>query len=270
MTEAHGKYDTAAIMGGLYGAGIIGLKGAFDRLWAGKLHEDILQLFDEARAQGGLVARGPDRYYSEIHPERLRGFTDIIRHPWFVAVCKSVLGAEYKIVEVGYDMPGPGAQDQPWHRDFPSPEETRRGRRLNSLAFNITAVDCTRDLCPFEVAPGTQWDQWQGNQMFPPEQLYPRYAARGELKLPQMGDVSARTALMIHRGRKNWAAQSRPVLVVGVDAPDAKNSLRHDLQLSRPYYKNLTQAEARHFTCRVVDELQPIVQAHDIAELRAQ
>src|SRR3712207_8235174 len=35
----------------------------------------------------------------------------------------------------------PGAADQPWHRDFPAPEATTKGRRLNSLAFNLTAID---------------------------------------------------------------------------------------------------------------------------------
>jgi hypothetical protein len=269
MPSTEERYEVSEIMRGLYGPGIIGLKQAFDRYWVTALHEDIEQLFNEARQEGALVPRGPDRYYSEIHPERLRGFLDIVRHPWFVAVCEAVLGPDYKIVEVGYDMPGPGAQDQPWHRDFPSPEASLRGRRLNSLAFNITAVDCTKDLCPFEIAPGTQWDRWDGNEMFPPRSLYGRYEARAEIKLPQMGDISARTALMIHRGRKNLTDRSRPVLVVGVDAPDATNALRHDVQFTRPYYENLSAAEARHFTCRVVDELEPIVQAHDIEELRA-
>jgi hypothetical protein len=162
------------------------------------------------------------------------------------------------------------AQDQPWHPDFPSPEASFRGRRLNSLAFNITAVDCTRDLCPFEVAQGTQWDRWDGNEMFPPRSLYRRYEARAEIKLPQMGDMSARTASMIHRGRTNFTTRRRPVLVLGVDAPNATNPLRHDVQFTRRYYnENLSAAEAQHFTCRVVDELEPIIQAHDIEELRA-
>ena len=55
-------------------------------------------------------------------------------------------------------MPGPGAMHQPWHRDFATPLATTRGRRLNSLAFNITTVDVTPDLAPFEIAPGTQFD----------------------------------------------------------------------------------------------------------------
>ena len=32
------------------------------------------------------------------------------------------------------------------------------GRRLNSLAFNVTAVDVVPEMGPFEIAPGTQWD----------------------------------------------------------------------------------------------------------------
>ncbi len=34
-------YDTAAIMGGLYGDGIIALKGAFSREWVQALREDV-------------------------------------------------------------------------------------------------------------------------------------------------------------------------------------------------------------------------------------
>jgi hypothetical protein len=39
--------------------------------------------------------------------------------------------------------------------------------------------------------------------------------------MPQRGDISARSALTIHRGTANRSNEPRPVLVVGVDAPDA-------------------------------------------------
>ena len=84
--------------------------------------------------------------------------SDIATHPWFVAVCEAVLGPDYRIVEIGFDIPFPGAADQPWHRDFPAPEATLKGRRLNSLAFNLTAVDTGPEHGPFEIALGTQWD----------------------------------------------------------------------------------------------------------------
>jgi hypothetical protein len=269
-TPQAGQYDTAAIMGGLYGDGIIGLKGAFTRGFIGQLREDIDVLFEEARRQpGGALERGPNRYYVEIHPERLRGFLDIISHPWVVAVCRAVLGPDYRIVEAGFDVPGPGAMNQPWHRDFPVPPETLVGRRLNSLAFNLTTVDVSEDMGPFEIAPGTQWDSLEGGDpMFPPREQWPRYAARAQRKLPQMGDISARSALTIHRGTANHSGKSRPVFVLGVDAPDGCNAGKHDLQLTRDYYESLPDAWRRHITCRVVERLTPIAQAHAIEGLR--
>ncbi|MFN2567704.1 MAG: phytanoyl-CoA dioxygenase family protein [Gemmatimonadaceae bacterium] len=264
------QYDVATIMGGLYGDGIIGLKGAFDRGWVQELREDVDALFADAlRRPGGAVGRGPKRYYVEIHPERIRGFVDLVSHPWVVAVCASVLGPDYKIVEIGFDVPGPGAEHQPWHRDFPSPEATLVGRRLNSLAFNVTCVDVFEDMGPFEIAPGTQWDAPDGfeHEMFPPKSLYPRYEERAQRKMPKMGDISARSALTIHRGTPNRSNKSRPVLVLGVDAPDARNAERHDLQFTPAYYEALPEWLHRHLTCRVVDELKPIVQAHTIEGL---
>src|SRR4051794_9455050 len=123
-----GGYDTAEIMGGLYGEGIIALRGAFSRDWTEAMREDIETIFAEVRdLPGGALPRGPERYYAEVHPERIRGFPDIATHPWFVAVCEAVLGADYRMVEVGFDITFPGAAEQPWHRDFALPEATSVG-----------------------------------------------------------------------------------------------------------------------------------------------
>lgn len=269
--------DAATIMGGLYGAGIIACKGAFTRDWVAQLGVDLGVLFDEARRQpGGALERGPHRYYVEIHPERLHGFQDILMHPWFQAVCAAVLGPDYKVVEVGFDVPGPGAMLQPWHRDFAAPPATLIGRRLNSLAFNLTTVDVTEEMGPLEIAPGTQWDDFAAlgaasddkhAAMFPDAALWPRYQARRERKMPQMGDMSARSALTVHRGTANVSDRSRPVLVVGVDAPDGGNAAKHDLQLTRAYRAAMPEALLRHLHYRVVETLEPIVQAHTIAGL---
>lgn len=263
-------YDIADIMRGLYGDGIIGLKGAFERQWVHRLREDIDLLFDEAQQRpGGTLNRGPNRFYVEIAPQRIRGFVDLVTHPWVVAVCRSVLGPDYRIVEAGFDIPNPGALKQPWHRDFPAPPETLTGRRLNSLAFNITTVDVEEDMGPFEIAPGTQWDDLSafGDAMFPPKELHARYEERMQRKMPQMGDISARSALAIHRGTANRSNKPRPVFVLGVDAPDARNSERHDLQVTRAFHASLPEAVRRHLDCRIVDELTPLVQAHAISGL---
>jgi hypothetical protein len=262
--------DVAAIMGGLYGDGIIGLKRAFAPEWADRLREEIMSLFEEARAvPGGSLPRGPQRWYVEVQPERISGFVDIASHPWFVSVCEAVLGPDYRIVEVGFDIPFPGAADQPWHRDFPSPEATLRGRRLNSLAFNLTTVDTRPEHGPFEVAPGTQWDDIPGAKdgMFPDKSLWDRYISRATQKLPQRGDISARSALTIHRGTANRSNEARPVLVIGVDAPDATNAAHHDLQVTRAYVDTLPALVRDHLTYRVADELTQVIQHHVIEGL---
>ena len=264
------QYDVAKIMGGLYGDGIIGLKGAFSRQWAADMGEDLNRLFEEAlKRPGGAVGRGPKRYYVETHPENIRGFVELATHPWVVEVCETVLGPNYKIVEIGFDVPLPGAQIQPWHRDFPSPEDTLIGRRLNSLAFNLIAVDVYEDMGPFEIAPGTQWDEpiEFKHEMFPPQSYYPRYEERAQQKMPQMGDISARSALTIHRGTPNRSEKSRPVLVLGVDSPTAHNADHHDLQVTHRFFESLPDQVKNHLTYRLVDELEPIHQKHQIETL---
>jgi hypothetical protein len=263
-------HDVAAIMGGLYGDGIIGCKGAFTREWVARLAEDLAVAYTDALARpGGAVGRGPRRHYVEIHPEDIRGFVDLVTHPWIVAVSEAVLGPDWRVVEIGFDVPNPGAVDQPWHRDFPAPSETLVGRRLNSLAFNLTTVDVHADMGPFEVAPGTQWDDPSTFEhgMFPPRDLWPRYEERVQQKLPRMGDVSARSALTIHRGTANRSDRARPVLVLGVDAPDARNGERHDLQLTHAFHASLPTWLVPHLACRLVDTLEPIHQGHTIEGL---
>ena len=264
------SYDISQFMGGLYGDGFIAMKSAFSREWTMQLHEDVMTAYEEALSRpGGAVGRGPKRHYVEIHPEDIRGFVQLCTHPWIVAVCEAVLGPEYKIVEIGFDVPNPGAMNQPWHRDFPAPDDTITGRRLNSLAFNLTTVDVTEDMGPFEIAPGTQWDLPAGFQhgMFPPKEYYHRYEERAQRKLPKMGDISARSALTIHRGTANRSDKARPALVLGVDAPGANNAERHDLQLTHGYFAGLPENLKQHLTYRLVDKLEPIVQAHTIEGL---
>src|ERR687893_571464 len=93
--------DRAAIRDALYTDGITALKGAFPRAWAQQLREDVDAAFEEARGrEGGAVGRGPQRWYVEIHPQALRGFVDLVDHPWVRATCETVLGPDYTIVEV--------------------------------------------------------------------------------------------------------------------------------------------------------------------------
>ena len=262
--------DVAELVSGLYTDGIVASRGAFSREWAAALREDIEAVFAEAiERPSGAVGRGPHRYYVEMHPADLRGFVDLVAHPWVVAVSEAVLGADYQVVEIGFDIPFAGAANQPWHRDFPSPSETYEGKRLTSLAFNLTGVDTTAEMGPLEIVPGTQWESGLdfAHQMFPDAGEWPRYAGLSQPKMPQMGDISARSALTIHRGTANKSTLSRPVLVLGVDAPGAGHAELHDLQVTPDYYHALPAEVRRHLTCRLVERLEPIVQKHQIEGL---
>ena len=264
------ELDAQEIRRGPETDGIIARKGAFTPAWVQQVREDVDAAFEEARSrEGGAVGRGPNRWYVEIHPEALRGFVDLVDHPWVRTVCTEILGPGYQIVEVGFDTPFPGATLQPWHRDFPSPPETTDEHRLTSLAFNLTTVDTTEEMGPFEIAPGTQWDRGDGfdHEQFPPTSAYDRFEALATRKYPRVGDISARSALTIHRGTPNRSAVSRPVLVLGVDAPGAGNDAHHDLAVTRRYWASLPQRVRDHLHCPVVDELSPITQKHDIEGL---
>ena len=103
--------------------------------------------------------------------------------------------------------------------------------------------------------------------MFPPKELYARYEGRAVRKYPKRGDISARSALTIHRGTPNVSDTARPVLVLGVDAPGAGNGERHDTAVTRGYWESLPGQVRAHLHCPVVDELVPIRQKHTIEGL---
>ena len=127
-------------------------------------------------------------------------------------------------------------------------------------------MDTTPEMGPLEIARGTQWEPgttWEQG-MFPPESESSRYESLAEAKLPQRGDISARSALAVHRGTANHSGRARPVLVLGVDAPGAGHAALHDLQVTSGYHEALPELVRRHLHCRVVDHLEPIVQKHQI------
>jgi hypothetical protein len=262
--------DRRAAVDALMTDGLIARKGAFSREFVQRMREDVDAAFIEARSrENGAVGRGPNRWYVEVHPQALRGFVELVDHPWVRMVSEAILGPDYRIVEVGFDTPFAGAVHQPWHRDFRMPKETKEEHRLTSLAFNMTLVDTEEDMGPFEIALGTQWDDGSefDHEMFPDKSVYGRYEERAVRKYPQMGDISARSALTIHRGTTNHSQKARPVLVLGMDGPEGTNAEHHDLAVTRDYWESLPQRVRDHLDCPIVDELTPITQKHDIEGL---
>jgi len=267
---APARADVAELAAAVYRDGFAGLPGAFSREWAMRLREDFDVLYAEARARDdGTVSRGPNRHYLAIHPERLTGFLELITQPAIVALCEHMLGEDYQVVEVAFDVPLPGAVHQPWHRDFPMPEETRTDGRLSSLAFNVTTVDVSPEMGPMEVAPGTQFDPGDDFEhgMFPPEPHHARYAQLATRRRPSLGDASVRTGLTIHRGTPNVSQVPRPVLVLGVVAPEVDTAGVHSVELSAPFFDALPGELRGHLRATRVSELAPIRQRHSIEGL---
>jgi len=254
----------------IYADGFAPLPGAFSRAWAQALREDFDVLFAEARAyRGGTVSRGRHRYYFAVQPERLRGFAELVTHPVITGLSEHVLGPDYEIVEVAFDVPLPGAIHQPWHRDFPMPPETREEGRLSSLAFNVSGADVTDAMGPFEIAPGTQFDDDAAfaHGMFPDPALWGRYAALGRRRRPQLGDASVRTGLAVHRGTPNRSREARPVLVLGVVEPGVETEDAHVLEFTPAAWEALPEPARRHLRATVVEELVPVRQRHTIEGL---
>ena len=265
-------FSAAAVAAAVHRDGIAGLPGAFDPDWVRRLREDFDTLFAEARSRpDGTVGRGPNRHYFAVPPERVRGFVDVVTHPAVTGLCEHVLGPEWTVVELGFDVPLPGAVDQPWHRDFAMPADTRDRGVLTSLAFNITTVTVTPEMGPLEIVPGSQWEDGSTFEhgMFPPVERAAGYAARATPRLPRAGDASVRTGLTIHRGTTNRSGTARPVLILGAVAPHVDTSAAHDLVLTHRYADALPAAVRDHLRCTMlVDELPPMRQRHDIEGLK--
>ena len=133
----------------------------------------------------------------------------------------------------------------------------------------LTPHRLSRLLGPFEISPGSQFDDGRGwnHQMFPPREAWPHYAEEAVRKYPRMGDISCRSALTIHRGTAHPSPISRPVLVLGVDAPGAGHAALHDMMVTPAFHESLPAEIRRRLACRVVDDLVPITQKHDIEGL---
>ncbi len=249
--------------------GIVGVPGAMSSEWARQTLEDFNAIYAiQSSFEGGTVSRGRNRRYLAVHPERLRGFVELATHPVITTICAEMLGPDWQLCEVGFDVPFPGSLNQPWHRDFPMPAETRKRRDFSSLAFNLSTVDVTPEMGPFEVVLGTQYDSgddW-AHGMFPTGNK--RYDALGVQRLPKAGDMSLRTGLTLHRGTANKSLTPRPVLILGAVAWHVDTAGEHDLMLTRRYYDGLPPAVRDHLrVTRIVEELEPLVQRHTIEGL---
>ena len=72
--------------------------------------------------------------------------------------------------------------------------------------------------------------------MFPPQSLYARYEDAGGAQVPADGRHLRPLRADHPPGHANRSQKSRPVLVLGVDAPGAGNAEHHDMAVTQGYY----------------------------------
>jgi hypothetical protein len=279
----HG-HDAEALSAQVSRDGIAVVRGALPRSWAEQLDEDLArELALALRTPGGVAARGWNRFYFEPYAERLRGFADLAGHPVIAAVAERMLGPDWRIVELGTDIPLPGAENQPWHRDFPMPEATRREGRLTSIAVNATAVDVVDG--PFQGVLGTHLDDSPDLEggMFPPDSQQGDLEARMQSFFARMGNVSIRSGLMLHRGSAmSTGARMRQVAILGITSPDDRAIVLREkdpadptpprVRVSREYAESLDDALRNRLSLEIVaettDQLPPYQTAHSFEGLK--
>ena len=286
LTTTATGLDVEQLANEVYDKGIVGLPNILPVPWADELDEDMTLQFMKAlqvEHGEGVAFRGWNRYYIELYPERLRGFLALVTNPAIVELSRHMLGDDYQIVELGADIPLPGAPEQPPHRDFPMPEPTRLHRRLTSLAFNASSIDVTPELGPFNIAPGTHFDAGSDfvQEMFPIGATKEEYNRRMEPRFAKRGGVSARSGLTLHKGSQN-NGRMRPVLILGVvsveDRAHSRTPLELDvdyiapsLKMSQAYYDRLDDSLKEHLRVEIIadttDNLPPLKTPHSIEGL---
>ncbi|HKG55418.1 MAG TPA: phytanoyl-CoA dioxygenase family protein [Anaerolineales bacterium] len=286
MSALATNLDVKQLSKDIYEHGITSLPDILPVRWADELDEDVgLQFIEALKIEDGegVAFRGWSRFYIELYPERLRGFVEFVSHPLVIEVSREVLGDDYQIVELGADIPLPGAPEQPPHRDFPLPDPTRLHGRLTSLCFNASTVDVTPSMGPFNIAPGTHFDDGSDfvKEMFPVAGKKEAYQQRMVARLAKRGSVSVRSGLTIHRGSKN-NGRIRPVIILGVvsleDRAHSRTALERlpdyiapTLKMSQAFYDSLDDELKQRLSCEIVADttatLPPLKTPHSIEGL---
>jgi hypothetical protein len=254
----------------LYEQGITVVRGALPRAWAQDLDDDLAREFMGAlRTPGGVAPRGWNRFYFEPYAERVRGFWDVAAHPVVTSLAEHMFGPDWRIVELGCDVPLPGAENQPWHRDFPMPAATRDEHRLTSFAVNASAVDVVDG--PFQGVLGTQLEVGEDFEgaMFPPDERTPEYDARLQAFFAKGGNFSIRSGLMLHRGSAMGnGSRMRQVMILGVVSPDDRAVVDRLKDPADPYPPRIRlSAEAYE---RVDPALRPHLSHEIVADTEAE
>ena len=166
-----------------------------------------------------------------------------------MGVLNRVFTQEYKLVQLGADIPVQGSDYQEMHRDYRPLFSDQIVTPLYALAVNFPLVEVTAENGPFQMARGTH--------VLPREEGLQKVAS-GEIPIESFhmmpGDVAIRTPLALHRGSPNRTSQPRPMVVMGY-VMHWLHTAKVDLTVPRDYYESLPEQTRELLRCQVVDQL---------------
>lgn len=208
------------------------------------------QLFQQRQNQpGGLAPRERERYYLTLPWISPFANSEVFANPTILGILDRVFYQEYRMVQLGVDVPFQGSDYQEIHRDFRTLFSDQIVTPLYALAVNFPLVEVTDENGPFQMARGTH--------VLPREEALVKVRA-GEIPMESFylkpGDVTIRSPLALHRGSPNRTGQPRPMVVMGY-VMHWLHTPKVDLTLPRDYYESLPIQLQQLLRCEVVDQL---------------
>lgn len=230
--------------------GICVIRGLFER----KLIEEWATSFDalfqeRLHRPGGVAPRGTARGYVTLPWVAPFANPAVFANPTILGVLDRVFYQEYKLVQLGADIPMQGSEYQEIHRDFRPLFCDRIVTPLYALAVNFPLVEVTAENSPFEMARGTHLIQREEGLV---------KIGAGEIAMEQFlmqpGDVMVRSPLALHRGTPNRTPQPRPMIVMGY-VMHWLHTHKVDLTLEQDYYNGLSPELQQLLRCQTVEQL---------------
>jgi ectoine hydroxylase-related dioxygenase (phytanoyl-CoA dioxygenase family) len=187
--------------------------------------------------------RGAMRHYIELpfaepfYRSQVHADADI------VAIVRSLLGDDARLIQYATDTPAMGSEHQDWHGDLQPvfPEYPESWHPPIVLAVNFPFVDVTDENGPVEIADGTH--------LLPFDDALQKIQD-GKLQakrvLMNLGDVLIRDPRCVHRGTPNTTNTPRPMAVFAFERSwSHSHSSHHAGSMSRALYDTLSEMEQK-------------------------
>lgn len=208
------------------------------------------QLFQQRKNQaGGLAPREQSRYYLTLPWIAPFANPAIFANSVILAVLNRVFAQEYRLVQLGADVPVQGSTYQEIHRDFRPLFTDQFVTPLYAVAVNFPLVEVIDENGPFQMALGTH--------VLPREEGLAKIAS-GEIPIEsfylQPGDVMIRSPLALHRGSPNVTDRPRPMIVMGY-VMHWLHTAHLDLKIPHAYYESLPESIQQMLRWQVVDRV---------------